>query len=91
MQAVLSDLNRALNKPASFVLASLGPSTYRASGESCLGSSGWAGEDRYASGPHSLRPRWTDFLNTLMIPCNSLFMSEISITIKQQQPSVVWL
>lgn len=71
MQAVLSDHSRALKKPASFVLTSLGPSTYPRG---------------YASGPRSLRPRWTVFLNTLMIP----FLSEVFLqSVKFQQPSVV--
>jgi len=39
-----------LKKASSFVLASLGPSTY--------------GEE-YASGPYSLRPCWAAFLNIL--------------------------
>ena len=54
-----------LKKPASFVLASLRDSTYRTWETSCLGSSGWAGEDCYASPPRSLRPRWTAFLSIL--------------------------
>jgi hypothetical protein len=49
--------NRALKKPASFVLASLSLSTYPK----------W-----YASRPPSLRPRWMDFLNTLMISFSTL-------------------
>jgi len=46
-----------LKKTASFVLASLGASTYR---------------KKYASVPRSLRPRWPAFLNILraiLIPC----------------------
>jgi hypothetical protein len=39
-----------LKKTASFVLASLGPSTYG---------------KKYASAPRSLRPRWTAFLTIL--------------------------
>lgn len=41
-----------LKKPASFVLASLSPSTYHR---------------RYASAPPSLRPRWTAFLTILLV------------------------
>ena len=41
-----------LKKSASFVLASLGGSTY---------------QKAYASSPHSLRPRWTAFLNILRV------------------------
>jgi len=41
---------RMLKKAASFVLASLGASTY---------------EKTYASAPRLLRPRWTTFLNIL--------------------------
>ncbi len=75
MQTVLFDRSRALKKPASFVLASLGPSTYPRG---------------YASGPRLLRPRWTDFLNTLMDPFSSLHMSEVSLrSVKNQQFTVV--
>ena len=40
-----------------FVLTSLRSSTYPTWETSCLGSSGWAGEECYASGLRSLRPR----------------------------------
>jgi hypothetical protein len=46
-----------------FVLASLRGSTYRTWETSCLGSSGWAGEECYASPLRSLRPCWTGFLS----------------------------
>ena len=75
MPAAQCNHNRVLKKPASFVLASLRPSTY---------------PKGYASGPRSLRPRWTDFLNTLMILFGSLHMSEVSLKfVKTQQLTVV--
>ena len=75
MPAVRFDHNRVLKKPASFVLASLRPSTYPRG---------------YASGPRSLRPRWTDFLNTLMTLFSSLHISEVSLKyVKTQQHTVV--
>jgi hypothetical protein len=77
MPAVQFGHNRALKKPASFVLASLRPSTYPRG---------------YASGSRSLRPRWTDFLNTLRILFSSLHMSEVSLKSgKSQQLTVVLL
>ena len=47
------------------VLASLRGSTYRTWETSGLGSSGWAGEECYASPLHSLWPCWTGFLSIL--------------------------
>ena len=45
-----------LKNPASFVLASFRSSTYPRG---------------YASGLRSLRPRWTGFLNILMVPISN--------------------
>jgi hypothetical protein len=47
------------------VLASFRSSTYLTRSRNCLGSLGWAGEKSNASGLHSLRPCWTNFLSIL--------------------------
>jgi len=54
-----------LKKTASFVLGSSKSSTYPTWETSCLGSSGWAGEESYASGFDSPAALLTAFLNIL--------------------------
>jgi len=57
-----------LKKSVSGVLASFRSSMYPTREKSCSDSSGWVDENRYASGLHSLRPCWTNFLSILRDP-----------------------